>query len=355
MAEGTVVPHGPVQRRLLGLLAEEFPDLGFSTGVATRSTLGPDTLTVRPIGDAAEVERIAAWLDGQESVDVAAPKKGQLHVRLTAEALRTWFCEGWEQADRVAAGELGPVSLAVPAEESPCSLDLARKAVVARSLAALLEDQGHTVEVTASADEQVWLSDGDASAQPRRIDVAEVDAKHDRLRARHGGTLTLENLREDIREDAILLDGRERDDRYADTFVAYLMTQVPRERRLGIDDEKVGRKVTELDEILAAAALAKEKSAAPAGGESGLSSETEPVVRGLIGQIEPARDLVAYAAKSLDPAPLTRLIRSLAEEIGAAGALPAGDPLWAAAAEALENGLRLLAPDDDRGHVPGVD
>ncbi|HEU4599893.1 MAG TPA: hypothetical protein VFS26_09105, partial [Solirubrobacterales bacterium] len=232
----------------------------------------------------------------------------------------------------------------LPSEESPCSLGTARKTVVGRSVAALLADQGHVVEIVDAADEDAWLSSGDDSAQPRRIEVAEVDARHDRMRARHGGTLTLENLRDDIREDAILLDGRERDDQYADAFVAYLMTQVPRERRLGLDDEKVGRKVTELDEILAALATAREKGQGASSGLAELPADAEPIVRGLIAQVEPARDLAAHAARSLDPAPLNRLVRSLAEEIAAAGELPAGDPAWTAAAEALDSGLRLMAP-----------
>ena len=342
VAEGTWVPHGPVQRRLLGLLAEGFPDLGFSTAVASRSTMGPDTLTVRPHAREPGVEEIAAWLEEQESVEAVAPKKGQLHVRLTIQALRTWFADGWQEGGAEPPPELGPVSVALPAEESPRSLGSSRKAVVGRSTAALLEDQGHAVEIGVSEDEDVWLADGDG-LEPRRVEVAEVDARHDRLRARHGGTLTLENLRDDIREDAILLDGRERDDQFADAFVAYLMTQEPRQRRLGIDDEKVGRKVTELDEILAAKALASGKSEGEALAE--LPADAELSVRGLIAQVEPARDITAHAARSLDPAPLNRLVRSLAEEIAAADELlPAGDPVWAAAAEALESGLRLLAP-----------
>jgi hypothetical protein len=333
-----------VQRRLLQVLAPYSPDLEFSTGLATRSTLGPCTLTVRPVGGDVDLESIALWLGRDENVDVAVPKHSLLHVRLKTSALRDWLRDG--DGETPATPPPAPLTVAVPVEASPCLLECSRKAAVARSVAALLEGQGHVVGVTASVDEHVWLWETEPSAgqKPQRIDVAEVDARHDRLRARHGGILTLEDLRADIREDAITLEGRKRSDRYVDALVACLMTHVPRERRLGLDDQKVRRKLTELDEILAIREVAREKREAEGASAAELSEQAEPMVQGLIGQIEAATDVPARAARSLDPAPVNRLLRSLALEMRTAEALPAGDPLWAASCEALENALQLVAP-----------
>lgn len=348
-AEGSQAPAGPVQHRLLRLLAERSPDLAFSTGVAARSRLGPGTVTVRPADGGGELDGIAAWLDRQPGVETVALKNSHLHVRLEADVLREWFRDGWRDAFAAPAPEAPPLTLAVPAEEAPCPLGRSRKSVVAGSLRALLERQGHVVAVTASTDEHLWLHGTEAAAgasDPLRLDVAEVDAKHDRLRARHGGVVTLEDLRADICDDAILLEGRKRSADYADAAISYLMTQAPRERRLAVDNQAIGQKLGELDEILAVQVRARKKGAVEGAVLSGLSEQGELAIRALIAQIESAPGAVARAAGLLDPAPVNRLLRSLAHEMRAAeGDLPEGDPLWAAAAEALEAVLRLVAPN----------
>ncbi|HEU5252537.1 MAG TPA: hypothetical protein VFU16_04315 [Solirubrobacterales bacterium] len=336
---------------MLQLLAERFPEADFLTGVADRSILGPCTLTIRPLSREVELDEVAAWLEEQPGVDVVAPKKSDMHVRLDLDVLRAWLAEGWQEALAPPEGAPQPVTVAVPVDAAPRSLDRCRKVVIGRSVVALLEQQGHEVEVTASDDEDVWLWNPEAEAGPLRVDVAEVDVKHDRMRARHGGIVTLQNLRDDVREDAIALEGRKRDDAYADALVSYLMTHVRRKRRLGTDNEKVGRKLEELDEILSARDLAQEKRGEGSGGEAGgaaeVSEQADTTIRALIAQVEMAADVTAGAARSHDPAPVNRLLRSLGEEIGAVEGLPAGDPLWAAAAEALENALRVVAPGLD--------
>ena len=349
--EGRPAPRGPLQRRVLQLLAEGFPGHEFVTGLADRSTLGPCTITVRPLSREVELDDLAAWLQGRESVDVVAVKKSDLHLRLKTEVLREWVGEGWREALAAPVHELPSVTVAVPEETTPCSLERGRKAVVARSVAVLLEQQGHAVEVTASADEDAWLWGADASSGPQRIEVAEVDVKHDRMRARHGGIVTLENLRDDVREDAIALEGRKRDDRFADALISFLMTHERRKRRLGMDNDKAGRKIAELDEILGRRVEAREKSGAEGAGESELSAEADATVCALIAQIEAAPDVTAHAARVLDPAPVNRLIRSLAEALGAVEGLPAGDPLWDAPLEALENAMRVVAPGLDQAQA----
>lgn len=349
--EGRPAPRGPLQRRLLQLLAERFPGAEFLTGVADRSILGPCTLTVRPLGREVELDEVAAWIGEQPGVDVVAPKKSDMHVRLELDVLRAWLAEGWRQALAPPGDESRSVTVAVPSDAAPCSLDRGRKVVVGRSLVALLEQQGHEVEVTTSDDEDVWLWNPDGAAGPLRVDVAEVDVKHDRMRARHGGIVTLQNLRDDVREDAIALEGRKRDDAYADALVSYLLTHVRRKRRLGTDNEKVGRKLEELDEILAARDRAQEQSGAEGGEPHGLGAELseqeETTIRALIAQVEMAADVTAQAARSHDPASVNRLLRSLGEEVGAVEGLPEGDPVWAAAAQTVENALRVVAPGLD--------
>ncbi len=356
MTERGSAPRGPVQDRLLQVLAGYSAEPGVATGIADRSTLGPCTLILRPEnGHEVDLDGLATWLGQQQGVDLVASKTSHLHVRVQTEALRTWFFEGSQEAAAAAAPTLQPVTIAAPAADSPSSLDWSRKAVVARSVAALLEDQGQVVSFEASADEHVWLrptepSSAPGEAGPLRLDVAQVDARHDRLRARHGGTLTLEDLRTDIREDAITLEGRERDDRYADALVSYLMTQAPRERRLGLDHEKVGQKQAELDEVLAVRGVARAKSEAEAAGAPGLSEAAESAVQALIGQLEAATAVTARATRFLDPAPANRFLRSLAQAMQAAeDELPSGDPLWAASLEAFESALHVAAPGVDQG------
>ncbi|HET8954966.1 MAG TPA: hypothetical protein VFN18_04840 [Solirubrobacterales bacterium] len=310
-----------MRRRLLQLIGERSPGLEISTGLATRSTLGPGTIILRPAGgsDDAELDDLAAWLGEQPGVEQVARKKSALHVRLELEALRAWFCDGWQE-EAPADGESPKAGVAMPEPESPCSLGDARRQCVGRAIAVLL---GEGVEV----------------------EVAEVDTRHDRLRARHGGSVTLENLLADIRDDSILLEDRTRSEEFAEALVSYLMTHVPRTRRLGIDNEIVGQKLTELDEILAAQALAEEKFGATSPHPLDLAPQGEDRIRAVVGLLESAPSVRASARNQLDPAPVNRLLRLAAQAVEAArDDLPDGDPLWLASARTLEEALGVVAP-----------
>ena len=342
---GGAVPEGPVQRRLLQLLGEHSTGIEMTTSLATRSTLGPGTIALRPLGEAqdSELDDLAAWLGAQPGVEQVARKKSQLHVRLALDVLRVWFCDGWQEE---LPAEPRAITVAIPEAGSPCSLGAARRASVAGSLAALLGER-HEVEVTASPDEHVWVGGaGDPPDQGlQRVDVAEVDLRHDRLRARHGGAVDLEDLLADIRDDAIALEGRKRSDPFAEALVSCLMTQVPRKRRLGVDNEAVTQKLTELDEIEAARTLAEEKAAAVSPEILDLPPQAEDRIRTLIRLLEATLSARSAARSQLDPAPVSRLLRPLAQAIEAAREdLRDGDPLWPAAAEILEGALRSVAP-----------
>jgi len=342
---GGALPEGPVQRRLLQLLGERSPGLEMKTSLATRSTLGPGTIALRPLSEAedSELDDLAAWLGAQPGVEQVARKQSQLHVRLALDVLRVWFCDGWQEE---LPGERRAVSVAIPEAASPCSLGAARKASVAGSIAALLGDR-HEVEVIASADEHVWVDGAGGSPEPgpQRVDVAEVDLRHDRLRARHGGAVTLEDLLDDIRDDFIALEGRKRSDGFAEALVSCLTTQVPRRRRLGVDNEGVSQKLSELDEIEAARALAEEKGESVSPEIFDLSPQAEDRIRTLIRLLEAALSARSAARTQLDPAPVSRLLRPLAQAIEAAREdLRDGDPLWPAAAAILEGALASVAP-----------
>lgn len=314
-----------MRRRLLQLIGERSPGLEMSTALATRSTLGPGTIILRPAGDPdeADLDDLAAWLGDQPGLEQVARKKSDLHVRLELEALRSWFCDGWQEEPR-ADGEPPNVSVAMSEPESPSSLGSARRQCVGRAIAALL---GEEVEV----------------------EVAEVDTRHDRLRARHGGSVTLENLLADIRDDSILLEDRTRSEEYAQALVANLMTHVPRTRRLSVDNEIVGQKLTELDEILAAQALAEEKFEATSPHPFDLPPQAGDRIRTLVGLLESAPSVRASARHHLDPAPVNRLLRLLAQAVDAArDDLPDGDPLWQASASTLEDALGVVAPLPER-------
>lgn len=319
-----------MRRRLLQLLGEHTPGLEMSTGLATRSTLGPGTIVLRPAGDRdeAELDDLAAWLGEQPGLEQVARKKSHLHVRLELDALRSWFCDGW-QGERPANGELPKVGVAMPEPESPYSLSSARRQCVGRSIAVLLGEEV-------------------------KVEVAEVDTRHDRLRARHGGSVTLENLLADIREDAILLEDRTRSEEFAEALVSYLMTHVPRQRRLGVDNETVGQKLTELDEIQAAQSLAEEKFEAASPHPLDLAPQAEDRIRTLVGLLESAPSVSWSARHQQDPAPVNRLLRLLAQAVDAArDDLPDGDPLWQASARTLEDALRVVAPT--ASHVAASD
>jgi hypothetical protein len=345
---GGAVPEGPVQRRLLQLLGERSPGFEMTTSLATRSTLGPGTIALRPLGDAedSELDALAAWVGAQPGVEQVARKKSQLHVRLALDVLRVWFCDGWQEELPASPDEPQAVTVAIPEPDSPTSLGAARQASVARSIAALLGER-HELEVTASADEHIWVDGGEGSPKPgpQRVDVAEVDLRHDRLRARHGGAVTLEDLLADISDDAIALEGRKRSDDFAEALVSCLMTQVPRKRRLGVDNEAVSQKLSELDEIEAARTLAEEKGEGMSPAILDPSPQAEDRIRTLIRLLEAALSARSAARRQLDPALVNRLLRPLAQAIEAArDDLPDGDPLWPASAEILASALRSVAP-----------
>jgi hypothetical protein len=340
------VTHGPIQHRLLALLAEHSPGAEFVTGLAARSSLGPCVLTVSrgasTDGDRS-LDELGRWLAAQPGVEEVADKRSHLHVLLATATLRSWLEEGLDEAGAAADGRWARIE--VPVEEPDCSLSRYRRIAVGHSVAAALAEQGFEVTVIVGEGDEVRLTAGasaDAPGSEQLIEIAEVDARHDRLRARHGGVVTLEDLIDDAEGGPGA--GRERGDGYGRAVVNLLLTGGRRQRRLTIDDDGFRRRQVELDEIVAAEEIAAAGAQAESG--PGPDGSDEESVRELIAGVESAVGAVARVASGLDPVQLNRLAGTLARDTATAqGALPAGDPLWGASARTLDRLLRLLGAD----------
>jgi hypothetical protein len=334
---------GRLRRRLSRLLLDYSPSAEFGIGVASRSSLGPCTLIVRSVGPAAaDLDDLAAWLGRQPGVARTAVRKAHLHVYLATEAMRSSFEAAPETSTAGSLGDVSPPSatVTIPDLGAPSSLSSARRATVGHAITALLTGQGWQVSTCSSADADVWISESeDPGEGPRRIDVAEVDSRHDRLRARHGGTLTYGDLIDDVDDGPGAAAGESREASFAQRAVSYLMTEAPRRRRLAVSDSGLRRKLVELDEILAARAFAAELGNG-GGDRAPVSPCDEAAVRELIAGVEMAEAAAEGAASSLDPAAAHRCARALASEMHATReVLPAGDPLWRASAAALDGAL----------------
>ncbi|HEY2716613.1 MAG TPA: hypothetical protein VGI73_10395 [Solirubrobacterales bacterium] len=351
MATDAVSPsRGPIQRRLLALLEEGVGSRSFATGLASRSSLGPCILTVRqhspgePDGGLAEAER---WLAAQPEVEEVAAKNAHLHVRVTTAALRSWLSDAYADSGGATTEARVSTQVAVPREGRPCSLSCFRRIAVGYAVGPALSANGVAATVTSYDGEDVRVAAAATDAGGERmVEVAEVDARHDRLRARHGGVVTVEDLLDDLEGDAATQRWGES---YPRALLHFLMTGVPRQKRMPLDDQGFRRREAELDEILAARELAR--AGGSAGADSSSQAEDDDCVRELIAGVESVDGMVGRTAHQLDPAPLNRLAGSMAQAVaGAESALQAGDPLWEASANALDRVLRVLNADvPDRG------
>ncbi len=341
--------RGPLERQLLALLEQGSGKRGFSTGLAARSSLGPCVLTVRqgspgePDGALAEAER---WLAGQSEVEEVAAKNAHLHVRVTTAALRSWLCDAHAGSGVATADPPVSTRVAVPREGRPCELSCFRRIAVGQAVGPALSANG--VEATvASYDGDAVLVEAtpttDTAGGERMVEVAPVDARHDRLRARHGGVVTLEDLLDDLEGDEA---AKRWGEDYPRALLHFLMTGVPRQQRMQLDDQGFRRRQAQLDEILAARELAHASGKAAEAGPPSFAGQDDDCVRELIARVESVDGMVGRTARQLDPAPLNRLAGFLARAVaGAENALPDGDPLWKASATALDRVLRVLNAD----------
>jgi hypothetical protein len=340
--------RGPIQRRLLALL-EEGSGRSFVTGLAARSSLGPCILTVRqaspgdPEGGLAEAER---WLAGRSEVEEVAAKNAHLHVRVSTAALRSWLCEAYADSGVATSEAQVSTRVAVPREHHPCSLSCFRRIAVGNAVVPALSANGVAATVTSYDGEDVRVAatrPADVASDERMIEVAQVDARHDRLRARHGGVVTVDDLVDDLERNAAV---KQWGDGYPRALLHFLMTGVPRQQRLPLDDQGFRRRQSQLDEILAARELASAGGTAAVSDSPPPAAQEDDCVRELIARVESVDGMVGRTAHQLDPAPLNRLAGFLARAVaGAESALPAGDPLWAASATALDRVLQVLNAD----------
>jgi hypothetical protein len=346
--------RGPIQRRLLALIEEGAGRWSFATGLAARSSLGPCILTLRqespgePDGSLAEAER---WLAAQPEVEEVAAKNAHLHVRVTTAVLRSWLSDAYADSRGATTEARVSTQVAVPREGRPCSLSCFRRIAVGYAVGPALSANGVEATVTSYDGDDVRVAAAaptDAAGGERMVEVAQVDARHDRLRARHGGVVTLEDLLDDLEGDAA---AQRRGEGYPRALLHFLMTGVPRQKRMPLDDQGFRRRQAELDEVLAARELARAGGSAAGAGSPSPAAEDDDCVRELIAGVESVDGMVGRTAHQLDPAPLNRLAGILARAVaGAESALPAGDPLWAASATALDRVLRVLNADvPDRG------
>jgi hypothetical protein len=326
------VGRGPAQRRLLAWLAPRV-DCELDVAVAQRSPAGPWALKLHAPGRASEV---AALLEAQEWVERVVARPQHLYVRIGGERLCEWVAEGFAPGapDPLAGDEGRGRSVLVRAvdvdalraagEERP--LRLFRETAVARSVAALLRSRGFEVRLElllpAGAGREtyddVWAAApgsvthtvvvGSGVPMPDEVErgdhvvhlpVGEVDVRHGPLRARHGGSVSADDVVGEIGSEA------------GEAVLALLLLATPRARRVQLDDRAVRREAAMYEALAAAAGLG--------GDGGGAAADAGERVRDLAAEIDLIATNVARAASAADPAPVTRSLRAIAEQAWAGG------------------------------------
>lgn len=358
---------GAVQAQVLALL-NEYSDADFVTSIAQRSPLGPRAVRVATVEERDKASHVACedlahWLANQPSVDAVSSRPPHVYLRVSTEALRSWVGEGF--TDHSVVGAAGGAQLAVirfcdPDEDRARTLEEYREAAMGRAVASLLGSRGFDLVI------ERWSADAEPEAEPdaelaatfvvvgsafpRTTDdllapVGGVDVRHGALRARHGGTVSAEDVLGDIggrlagRFARGIDDGAAWRSAYADALLTFTMLRTGRSKRVVLDEDKLRREAAEFDEILAARTDPRVGVVDDVGEED---------VRQLAVELDLLSVATARAAQSLEPSFLIRFARSVAERVRAARPyMPPTDPLWPAVDEALDLALSLAGI-----HVP---
>jgi hypothetical protein len=353
---------GAVQAQVLALL-NEYSDGDFVTTIAQRSPLGPRTVRVATAAERERASRVACedlarWLANHPSVDAVSSRPPHVYLRVSTEALRSWvgegFAEGTVVGDTGGGEQLAVIRFAEPEGDRVRTLDEFREAAMGRAVASLLGSRGFDLVIERWSPDHEPEPEPDAElaatvvvvggAFPRSNDdllapVGGVDVRHGALRARHGGTVSAEDVLGDISERMAGRFARKVDpaagwrESYADALLTFAMLRAGRSKRIALDDEKLKREAAEFDAVLAARAEPR----------VGVVDEVgEDDVRELAVELDLLPMVIARAAQALEPSFLIRFARSLADRVRAARAyMPPTDPLWPAVDEAIDLALSL--------------
>jgi hypothetical protein len=318
--EGT----GPVEAAA-GALARACAGKEAAVSMAQRSPVGPRAVRVQPAEpDREACAALAACLDGEGWVETVVSRPKCVYVRVTTHALRTWVAEGLAGRAGGSEGDGQKVEVAYPEEGR--SLHRFRERAAGRSIAAMLRSRGFEVAIGAR--------EAGVSMNGKDVPVGEVDVRHGPLRARHGGSVDADDV-------AAELGGA-----HAEALLALVLLRTQRARRAQLDDDKLSREAAAFDALLAARRIADGAAgrAAPPAGDG------DQAVRELAAELDQLPLTAARAAGALEPALVTRLAHSIAERSLAAEAfLPASDPLWSCAGEAIDVALTLAGVEVPRG------
>lgn len=376
---------GAVQSRVIALL-RTYSEGNFAANVAERSPLGQRALRIRPPGDtdsvrAAACKQLSLWLADQPWVEAVIARAPHVYLRVRTETMCSWVTAafsghgptlGQEGRDRVAVLQFVDSSAG-----SPRSLDEFRQAATGRAIASLLASRGYEVMVNplpvperaaialkAAPPEasKVWLyifsttdssspNDGDLL----QAQVGGVDVPHGRLRARHGGTVSAEDILGEIQERLLtefsnnpaLVNSAALREQCAEMLLVFVLLRVERARRVQLDDAKLHGELTAFTSVLEArqfaAAVTSPFEAAGASVPPKLAG-SDRAMRDLAVEIDLLPLVAARVVNELEPALITRYVRSLSERAHAARPyLPAADPLWLATNRALDTALSLIA------------
>ncbi len=379
--------RGPAQRRLVSWLRERVPDCAFDSAVAQRSPAGPWAIKVHAPN---RVPTCAALLQVEPWVDNVAVRPQHLYVRVTAERLIAWVVEAF--APGAAAEGSGPVEGsegrgrtvlvraadvdALAAAGVPRSLRTFRETAVARSVAAMLRSRGFEVQLELlppgrETYDDVWaaapgsathtLVVGSGVPMPSEVErrdhvvqlpVGEVDVRHGPLRARNGGSLSADDVVDEVvrgvpgelrelleaapssggvasPEDAL--------EAYGEAVLTLLLLATPRARRIQLDDSAVTREAETYRCLVTMPVQAPE-----ADGEGAVRAPRGAAAAEAARDLAAELDLIATnagrGAAALDPALIARSLRSLAErgeQLALAGTVPPEHELWEAARGAV--------------------
>lgn len=357
---------GPVEARVVERLRDWDGAHGrFGTSIAQRSPVGPRAIRVwaqaAPDGSAGPLDELVDWLGAQPWVEEVATRPKHAYVRVTTDALRAWVAAGLTAAGPASGdegrGRATVVRFVDSASLPSPSLDQFRETAAALAVGALLRSRGFEVTLDrVDPGERGPLAPdtlvvGTAPAPERssaeRVRVGEVDVRHGPLRARHGGSVSADDVLGELRgrlmrsdDPAVRMDGS------AEELLSVALLRSERASRVQLDDDKLERELSAFEALASARRMVArgDHEVANADGDG------ENAIRELADALDMLPNTAARAASALDAALITRFRRSVVDRaLAVHNHLPADDPLWAAVGEALDLALSLGGLDTPGG------
>ena len=345
---------GPVQRQPLAELRSEF-GVDFGICLSNRSPLGKrafrlQVCTSKDSGQILQCEVIAKALRRKTWIESALSTQANIYVRPTAEALQSWCAPAWADSQPRGIAEQVIVCSRPVQPFGTGSLRSYRAAVIARAVVAQLRsiglhaglcpenENGHRPDDTARV---ITVGVGPQDDAKKNIAVGSVDVEHGTLRARCGGSISLQDFRAliqgEINRNSLQMSNPAID---LDIALRFILARAERKQHLRISQQRLMSDIATYGTIVEATRVLREGQLD--GPPRSLDDKADGAVAELILELELLPWVADQTAAHFEPAIVLRYVANLTRRVrDASPRLNGQHDVTAAAERAIALGLSL--------------